>query len=68
MPAHIRNCLDAIDAIGGDPATVGELVAALKVSARIMIRRSDSDGCVYNEEGRARDMADAVLAKVRGMP
>jgi len=30
MPTHVRNCLEAVDSIGGDPATVQELVAALK--------------------------------------
>lgn len=61
IPVHVRACLGAIDSIGGDPATVGELVAALR-SIDTAFRVPDRKWVV----GTAQAIIDAraVLAKL----
>jgi|GEM_PF-3391805 len=57
MPTHVRNCLDAIDSIGGDPATVQELVAVLRMIA-------DDYYNVFHLTIAQQDGIAAVLAKL----
>ena len=63
--SHGLACIAAIDAIGGDPATVQELAAALKDMTAGWRYIRETHGDLYGVGwDRAEDAARAVLAKI----
>ncbi len=62
--AHTDACLAAIASIGGDPATVGELVAALRALAVACLGLSEQQAMPCDAWQPAYDAARAVLAKL----
>ncbi|MFH1609005.1 MAG: hypothetical protein ABID40_00025 [Candidatus Bipolaricaulota bacterium] len=62
---HAVNCWNAIEVIGGNPATVGEMVEVLK---NLLLRIDDitTDEFSRGGERTEREAARALLARIKG--
>lgn len=63
---HPMRCMEAIESIGGDPATVADLVEALESQTRLfayVLIVANHGGACFDVDGCLKD-ARAVLAKI----
>lgn len=70
--SHERACINAIASIGGDPATVGEMVEALELAYNDLAEAAQEEACAFehgdHRTGRAAgEQVHEIREKMRSI-